>query len=199
MKNLRTITRSFAVLLIIAALATFSSCTNNNGKVTINKTEIDSLRNQIKEMTAGSEVLAKNLATFDTLDYTVFSNAQWVRLHESHSKDVKVNWPDGHFTVGIEKHIQDLAAMFVYAPDTRIKQHPVRFGNSTGEWTAVTGVFEGTFTRPMPVGNGKFIQPTEKAFNMPMCTIGHWKNGVMIEEYLFWDNQTYMNQIGLGK
>lgn len=199
MKNLRTIKRSFAVLFIIVALATFSSCTNNNGKVTINKTEIDSLRNQIKEMTAGSEVLAKNLATFDTLDYTVFSNAQWVRLHESHSKDVKVNWPDGHFTVGIEKHIQDLAAMFVYAPDTRIKQHPVRFGNSTGEWTAVTGVFEGTFTRPMPIGNGKFIQPTGKAFNMPMCTIGHWKNGVMIEEYLFWDNQTYMNQIGLGK
>jgi hypothetical protein len=32
-----------------------------------------------------------------------------------------------------------------------------------------------------------------------MCTIGHWKNGVMDEEYLFWDNQTYMNQIGLGK
>ena len=23
--------------------------------------------------------------------------------------------------------------------------------------------------------------------------------GVMDEEYLFWDNQTFMNQIGLGK
>jgi hypothetical protein len=199
MKNLRTITKGFAVLLIVAAFLNFIGCTNNGRKVTISRTELDSLRNQIKEMTAGSEVLAKNLATFDTLDYTVFSNQQWVRLHESHSKDVKVNWPDGHFTVGIEKHIQDLAAMFVYAPDTRIKQHPVRFGNSTGEWTAVTGVFEGTFTKPMPIGNGKFIQPTGKAFKMPMCTIGHWKDGVMIEEYLFWDNQTYMNQIGLGK
>jgi len=29
--------------------------------------------------------------------------------------------------------------------------------------------------------------------------MGHWKDGVMIEEWLFWDNQTYMNQIGLGK
>jgi hypothetical protein len=199
MKNLRTITKTFAVLLIIVALINFTGCTNNGGKVTVSKSELDSLKNQIREMTAGSEVLAKNLATFDTLDYTVFSNQQWVRLHESHSKDVKVNWPDGHFTVGLEKHIQDLAAMFVYAPDTRIKQHPVRFGNSTGEWTAVTGVFEGTFTKPMPIGNGKFIQPTGKAFKMPMCTIGHWKDGVMIEEYLFWDNQTYMNQIGLGK
>jgi hypothetical protein len=25
------------------------------------------------------------------------------------------------------------------------------------------------------------------------------RDGVMIEEYLFWDNQSYMNQIGLGK
>jgi len=198
MKKERIIINSFAVVLTIA-MVSFNSCTSNNGKVSISKSEIDSLRNQIKEMTAGSEVLAKNLATFDTLDYTVFSNAQWVRLHESHSQDVKVNWPDGHFTVGLQKHIEDLSAMFVYAPDTRIKQHPVRFGNSTGEWTAVTGVFEGTFTKPMPIGSGKFIQPTGKAFKMPMCTIGHWKDGVMIEEFLFWDNQTYMNQIGLGK
>jgi hypothetical protein len=47
--------------------------------------------------------------------------------------------------------------MFAYAPDTRIKHHPVRFGSSNGEWTAVTGVFQGTFTKPMPIGNGKFI------------------------------------------
>lgn len=198
MKKAGIIINSCAVVLTIAIIS-FSSCTSNSGKVTVSKSEIDSLRNQIKEMTAGSEVLAKNLATFDTLDYTVFSNAQWVRLHESHSQDVKVNWPDGHFTVGLQKHIEDLSAMFVYAPDTRIKQHPIRFGNSTGEWTAVTGVFEGTFTKPMPIGSGKFIQPTGKAFKMPMCTIGHWKDGVMIEEFLFWDNQTYMNQIGLGK
>ena len=181
------------------ALAAFVGCTNSGDMVTVSKTEIDSLRNQIKEMTAGKEQLAKNLVTFDTLDYTVFSNQAWTRLHESHSKDVKVNWPDGHFTTGIEKHIQDLSAMFVYAPDTRIKQHPVRFGSSNGEWTAVTGVMEGSFTKPMPTGGGKFIQPTGKSFKLPMCTIGHWKEGIMFEEYLFWDNQAYMNQLGLGK
>jgi len=190
--------KAFAALLIIAAIATLNSCTNKPGTISVRQTEIDSLRNQIKEMTAGNQVLTKNLVTFDTLDYTVFSNQEWTRLHESHSRDVKVNWPDGHFTSGIEKHIQDLSAMFIYAPDTRIKQHPVRFGSSNGEWTAVTGVMEGTFTKPMPIGNGKLIQPTGKAFKLPMCTIGHWKDGVMIEEWLFWDNQTYMNQI-MGK
>jgi hypothetical protein len=58
---------------------------------------------------------------------------------------------------------------------------------------------EGTFTQPMPIGGGKFIKPTGKAFKLPMCTVGHWKDGIMFEESLFWDNQTYMNQIGLGK
>ena len=106
-------------------------------------------------------------------------------------------WPDGHVTEGLDKHIEDLKMLFVYAPDTRISSIlSFWFRNMT----AVTGTFEGTFTKPMPIGNGKFIQPTGKAFKMPMCTIGIWKpDGTMSEEHLFWDNQTYMNQIGLGK
>ena len=143
-----------------------------------------------------AEKLAKaQIATFDTLDFDVFTNQKWDRLHESHSQNVIVHWPDGHQTKGIEKHIEDLKAMFVYAPDTRIQEHPVKVAQ--GEWTSVIGVMEGTFTKPMPTGDGKSIAPTGKAFKIMMCTVGHWKNGVMDEEYLFWDNQTYMKQIGL--
>ena len=175
----------------------FNSCNSANSS-NVSQSEIDSLRNQINQLTANDATLAKNLASFDTLDYTLFTNQEWTRLHETHAKDIKVYWPDGHMTEGLEKHIEDLKMLFVYAPDTRIRQHPIRFGS--GNMTAVTGVFEGTFTKPMPIGNGKFIQPTGKAFKMPMCTIGIWKpDGTMSEEHLFWDNQTYMNQIGLGK
>ena len=196
MKKVITTIKALAALFTIAAVITISSCNSGNGNVS--QAEIDSLRNQIKELTSGNELISQNLMKFDTLDFTVFSNQEWTRLHESHSKDIKVYWPDGHVTTGIEKHIEDLKAMFVYAPDTRIKEHPIRFGS--GNMTAVTGVFEGTFTKPMPIGNGKFIQPTGKAFKMPMATIGIWgADGTMSEEHLFWDNQTYMNQIGLGK
>jgi len=31
-----------------------------------------------------------------------------------------------------------------------------------------------------------------------MATIGHWKNGTTDHEWLFWDNQDFMNQLGLG-
>jgi hypothetical protein len=182
-----------SAVLFVGAAFVLTGCAKDQGE------ELAKVQARMKTIADGQMTLEKNLATFDTLDYTVFSNQEWLRLHESHSNDIVVNWPDGHHTNGIEQHIEDLKAMFVYAPDTRIKQHPIRFGDSSGEWTCVTGVFEGRFTRPMPVGGGKFLRPTGKAFKLPMCTVGHWKNGVMIEESLFWDNQTYMMQIGLGK
>ena len=115
----------------------------------------------------------RHLKKFDVLDFDVFSNQKWDRLHESHAKDIVVTWPDGHETKGIDKHIEDLKALFVFAPDIRIKVHPVRFGSGT--WTAVTGVMTGTFTKPMPIGDGKTIAPTGKRFAIGMATIGHWK------------------------
>lgn len=140
----------------------------------------------------------QNIKTFDDLDFNVFSNQKWDELSRSHSKDVKVHWPDGHVTEGIEKHIADLKYMFTYAPDTRIKEHPVKIGQ--GEWTAVYGIMEGTFTKPMTTQDGTVIQPTGKSFKLPMATMSHWtKDGTFDEEYLFWDNQSYMNQLGLGK
>jgi predicted ester cyclase len=146
---------------------------------------------------AAAKLATQHLATFDTLDFDVFTNQKWDRLKESHSKDIDVHWPDGHVTHGIDKHIEDLKAMFVYAPDTRIQVHSVKIAQ--GEWTSVVGVMEGTFTKPMPTGDGKAIAPTGKAFKLNMCTVGHWVNGVMDQEYLFWDNQTFMRQIGLAK
>ena len=142
--------------------------------------------------------LAKaRLAKFDTLDFEVYSNQRWDRFKESHAPDILVHYPDGHTTKGLDAHIEELKPMFVFAPDTHIKVHPVR--TAVGEWTSVIGVMEGTFTQPMPIGGGKTIAPTGKHFTLPMCTVGHWKNGLMDEEFLFWDNQSFMKQIGLGQ
>jgi hypothetical protein len=137
------------------------------------------------------------LKTFDELDFKIFSHAEWARLGESRAKNIRVHWPDGHFTDGIDRHIADLSALFVWAPDTRIETHPVRI--SKNELTAVTGVMLGTFTRPMPDGKGGFIPPNGKKYAINMSTIGIWnKSGLMDEEFLFWDNQTFNQQIGLA-
>ena len=53
---------------------------------------------------------------------------------------------------------------------------------------------------PMVMPDGTTIPPTGKTFKLQMSTIGHWNpQGVMDAEYLFWDNQEFMKQIGLGK
>ena len=197
MKNTLNTLKLFGTLALIAMMTNLAVAQTKVKDASLSNSDITVLRHQIKELTANNALIAANLAKFDTLDYTVFSNQEWVRLHESHAKNIIVHWPDGHFTTGIERHIEDLKAMFIYAPNTSIKEHPIRFGS--GNFTCVVGVMTGTFTKPMPIGGGKFIQPTGKSFSLPMCTVGIWKDGTMSEEYLFWDNQTYMNQLGLGK
>ena len=78
---------------------------------------------------------------------------------------------------------EDLKAIFVYASETKITEHSVRIG--CGERTSVAG--------------GKMIAPTGKSFKRTMCMVGHWtKAGVMDQEYLFWDNATFMKQLGTG-
>lgn len=71
----------------------------------------------------------QHLETFDELDFDVFTNQKWDRLKESHSENIIVHWPDGSQTEGIERHIEDLKAMFVYSPDTRIQEHPVKIAS----------------------------------------------------------------------
>jgi hypothetical protein len=144
--------------------------------------------------------LMRNLANFDDLDFHVYTRQQWENLHRSHGPDIIVHYPDGHTTQGIPDHIKELKFMWTFAPDNRITEHPVRFGTADAQWTAVMGFLDGTFTRLMVLADGAVIQPTGKAYHLPMATLGRWnQSGVMDEEYLFWDNATLMKQIGIGK
>lgn len=142
-------------------------------------------------------IVKANLERFDALDFEAFSKQNWTLFNEIHAPDVLVVWPDGRQTVGIEQHDKDIMDMFVYAPDTEIKVHPIKFGS--GNWTAVTGFMTGTFSEPMPIVNGSMIPPTGKQFNLTMATIAQWDDGRITEEHLFWDNDAFMKQIGLSE
>jgi hypothetical protein len=152
---------------------------------------------QLKALQAAADSAQVNLVKFDDLDFNVFTGQKWEQLGKSHAQNVVVHWPDGYTSNGLEQHTEDLKAMFVWAPDTRITEHPIKIAN--GEWTAVMGVMEGTFTQPMPTDDGKNIAPTGKVFRVEMATLAHWRNGLMDEEYLFWDNQALLEQIGVGE
>ena len=152
--------------------------------------------NNLTDLQDEEAIVKANLERFDILDYDAFSNQNWTLFNEIHAPDVLVVWPDGRQTVGIEQHDKDIMDMFVYAPDTKIMVHPIKFGS--GNWTAVIGFMTGTFSESMPLANGSMIPPTGKQFNLTMATIAEWNdNGRIAKEYLFWDNDAFMKQIGL--
>ena len=188
------ITGVFLCLLVAA----FGGCADSGKLVTL-QSNVDSLQVELDKYKADEALQEMRFARFDSLDYVFYSNQKWDQFNISHAENIKVYYPDGSITTGLyPQHIDMLKPMFVFAPDTKIKQHPITFGR--GDWTCAVGVMEGTFSAPMPIGNGKSIPPTGKTFKLSMTTIGHWgPDGKMTEEYLFWDNQAFMKQIGLAK
>lgn len=139
-----------------------------------------------------------NLKRFDQLDFEAYSERKNMKLfREIHCPDVKVVFPDGRTTEGIEQHVADINNLFNGTPDNRITAHPIAFGS--GEWTVTTGVMEATFSEPMKFSDGKTIAATGKKVKMPMATIARWKKGCIAEEHLFRDNAEYMKQVGLTK
>ncbi len=177
---MRTSFIAASALALVTSLATLSGCASAqaaepgvaaaNGTTTTTSTEV-----------AGSSK-AK-------------SGNKWEELHKSDSPDLKVHWPDGHVTVGLQKHIGDLDSMFAFAPDARVDGEPTKTVN--GEWTTVVRVAAGTFTQPMSTPDGKTVAPTGKPFKIWIATITHADNGVVNEEYLFWNDKTLKNQIGI--
>jgi len=188
--------RKLTFLISAITICTVLSGCGNNQQSPSNVDETK--RSNDQSMMNNEQLTQERLRRFDSLDFQFYSNQKWDSFAISHDANIKVYYPDGTTTTGLyPQHIDMLTPMFVFAPDTKITSHPVKFG--TGEWTTVIGEMEGTFSKPMPIENGKTIPPTGKKFKLSMCTVGHWKDGKMIEEYLFWDNQAFMKQIGLAK
>ncbi|MDM5271702.1 ester cyclase [Sulfurovum sp. zt1-1] len=173
--------------------------TPENFKLTKCEDKAEVLAEKLKSFTDDEALQKQRIATFDELDFDFYSNQKWDKFNHSHADNIKVYYPDGSTTTGLfPQHIDMLTPLFVFAPDTKIKEHPIAFGR--GEWTCVVGELEGTFSAPMPIGNGKTLPPTGKKFKLRMATIGKWgADGKMTEEYLFWDNQSLLKQIGLAE
>jgi hypothetical protein len=55
------------------------------------------------------------------------------------------------------------------------------------------GPFTGTFTGPLELPDGTVIEPTGKSFEVVF-----WRDGKIVEEYLKYDNGSFMQQIGLA-
>ena len=142
-------------------------------------------------------VVDENLAAFDQLDFDAYNKQDWDLFRHIHCSDVVVTNYDGSQTQGIDAHVAAIAYQFTWAPDSRAVAHPVKVGQ--GEWTAVQGHIQGTFSQPMALQDGTMIPPTGKSFDSTMATFARWENGCIAEEQLFLDLGTITKQIGISQ
>lgn len=127
---------------------------------------------------------------FNAQDYTFF-------MEHRHDPGVVVHQLGAPDTVGLEPHRRAIKLMFESFPNMRVHNDPydVQFGQ--GEWLVAMGKLSGTFTRPMTLPDQTVIQPTGKSFTAFFATIARWQNDKMVEEYVVFDQQDMMRQVGI--
>jgi predicted ester cyclase len=127
-------------------------------------------------------------------------NAQDVETFANrHTDDVVVYLPAAPTQRGIEAHVEFARNSFRAFPNQRVQSRPYKAFFAAGGWVCSIARYTGTMTGPMIGADGTEIPPTGKSFDVDFCTVGHWKSGQMVEEYLFYDTVTFMKQIGLSE
>lgn len=139
----------------------------------------------------------QNMELMQTLDDAW--NAQDLDTFEQrHKEHVVVRWPGKLPTHGIQDHRQEAIDFFTAFPDQHLDNRPYKVFFASGDWTCSIAHFTGTFSGPMKGPDGKEIPPTGKSFEVDFCTVALWDNGQIVEENLFYDLVTFMEQIGLA-
>ncbi len=90
-------------------------------------------------------------------------------------------------------HDQDVV---VYCPAANRRQ---RWGClTTAPSRSFVTQMTGAFTGPLELPDGTRIEPTSKSFDVSFATIARWRDGKIVEEYLKYDNASFMQQVGLA-
>lgn len=138
---------------------------NNSFSQSYNQTSDDAV-----VVIADSPEAKTNLDRFDQLDFDAWNNRNWTLFREIHSPDVLVVDFSGKVTRGIDQHVKWANESLSSTPSTIIA-HPLKI--AAGNWTAVTG------------NSTRTDLSTGESFNSTMVTVAHWKDGRILEEYLF--------------
>jgi hypothetical protein len=166
-------------------------------EITALKSQIEMLQQKISQYELEQTTVQRNLDLFDELDLVTFNDRDMKRIAEIHMPDVKVINRDGKVTEPFDPdHKAELEFLFNTFPDFSINEHPIGFGQ--GNWTAGLSISTGTFLNPMTLEDGTIVEPTGESFEVRIVTLANWDDGRIVEEYLIWDNEDWMRQLGIG-
>ena len=140
-----------------------------------------------------------NLERMYALD-EAWNARDWETFDAYHDQsDVVVYWPgrESTPTLGGPDHRAESERFCAAFPDNKVK-HPYDILFGEGEYTAFVAPFTGTFTGRLELPDGTVIDPTGKSFEVMFSTIARWRDGRIVEEYLKYDNGSFLQQIGLA-
>jgi len=106
--------------------------------------------------------------------------------------DCEIVTPQGAMT-GAEAQRALGEAFRTAAPDNKLT--PLRTFES-GDTIVVEGVYSGTHTGPL-VGPAGTIPATGRAFSFPYCDVLQARDGRFVSHRIYWDNATFLAQLGL--
>jgi ketosteroid isomerase-like protein len=138
----------------------------------------------------------ENLQRMKTLD-DAWNSQNWEVFRKRHAADTKVYWPgQPDPTTGRDAHHHESEAFFK-SIENHLENDPYKVMFASGDWTCTVAVWKGRMIGPWKGLDGKVHQPTNKTFELEFCTVARWKNGEIAEEELFYDQVSFMRQIGI--
>jgi predicted ester cyclase len=141
--------------------------------------------------------IEENMHLMQTLDDS-WNSQDWATFEKRHVAHVDVFWPgQENPTYGRLSHKKEAIGFFKAFPDNKVGNRPYKIFFGQGDYQCSVAEFTGTFTGTVIGPDGTVIPPTGKKFKVEYCTVAFWKDGNIIEEKLFYDKMSLMQQVGL--
>lgn len=141
--------------------------------------------------------VAQNIARMQAAD-TAFNRQDIASFNDLHADDVEV-YISGRTkpSVGLESHRHDCEGLWSAFSDIQVESDPYHVTFGGGDWTCAISMTRGTHTGPLPGPGGVMIPPTNKTFRVNFATMCRWRDGKIIQEHVFWDTASMLEQLGI--
>ena len=146
---------------------------------------------------AQDNLVTENLARMKAAD-SAFNVMDRAGFNELHADDVEV-YISGRTepTKGLESHRHDCEGLWSAFSDLQVENDPYKVSFGSGDWTCAISMTRGVHTGAMPGPGGAMIPPTNKPFRVNFATMCRWADGKIVEECVFWDVPSMLEQIGV--
>lgn len=128
--------------------------------------------------------VAENTTLMRTL-HDAWNDKDWHKFEKLHSKNTAVYWPDETEKISGRMENSKKAKRFFHKfSENHIENREYKVLFSQGDWTCSVATFKGIMKGTMMVNETK-IGPTNKPFEVELCTVAQWKDGEIVKERLF--------------